>query len=526
MNKVVKSLIAVVVVGALGAGGLILFKQKTAVDTTPKNLFSVRKIDLNDSISFVGKAVSDNVKLVYGETDGVISQMSVVVGDYVKKGDVICKFDVEDLTAQREEYVKKLEDYEKSREQQKSNYDENNAYQQSLKKEQLKHVQEMISYTQKKYEEELRNESYYKSKYDECANEVESYKENLNNVKSEIKELEAKFEEYSKNPLMSAGENAQPAMPDAAAEKPEGAESETVNPEEMAMLQEAAAAEVPDLSAEQDRYQYLMKEQAKLEVLINLADGKKQFYNTQQSMSKSNAEELNTALKSYNDSYELMQNQGGSSSLTAEEYALSVSGDDLKKLYNDQIKALDKKINSAVLKSSEEGIVTKLFVNNGDHAMGVPICEIQDKENLHFEGYISPSFISKISKDNRIIVSMAVNNYEESNGKILEISDYYSATDRGYKVSFTIDGINDQEIYPGFEVSSKIVIAEQKDTLVVPYDAVFEKDGKNYVRKYDAFSEMYQDVEAEVGLETSYYVAVTSENLKEKDVVMTEMIQQ
>ena len=55
MNKVVKSLIAVVVVGALGAGGLILFKQKTAVDTTPKNLFSVRKIDLNDSISFVGK---------------------------------------------------------------------------------------------------------------------------------------------------------------------------------------------------------------------------------------------------------------------------------------------------------------------------------------------------------------------------------------------------------------------------------------------------------------------------------------
>ena len=170
--------------------------------------------------------------------------------------------------------------------------------------------------------------------------------------------------------------------------------------------------------------------------------------------------------------------------------------------------------------------MTKLFVNNGDHAMGVPICEIQDKENLHFEGYISPSFISKISKDNRIIVSMAVNNYEESNGKILEISDYYSATDRGYKVSFTIDGIDDQEIYPGFEVSSKIVIAEQKDTLVVPYDAVFEKDGKNYVRKYDAFSEMYQDVEAEVGLETSYYVAVTSENLKEKDVVMTEMIQQ
>ena len=140
MNKIVKSLIAVAVVAALGAGGLIFFKQKTAVDTTPKNLFSVRKMDLTDSISFVGKAVSDNVTLIYGETDGVVSEMSAGVGDYVKKGDIICKFDVEDLNAQREEYVKKLEEYEKSREQQKNNYNENNAYQESLRKEQLKHV--------------------------------------------------------------------------------------------------------------------------------------------------------------------------------------------------------------------------------------------------------------------------------------------------------------------------------------------------------------------------------------------------
>jgi len=330
--------------------------------------------------------------------------------------------------------------------------------------------------------------------------------------------------------LINAGENVQPEVSSDAessdADNPDAENPSEENPAQVVVPPEAAVQELPDFSAEQERYQYLLREQAKLEVLINLAQGKKQFYTAQESMSKSNAEELNTGLKSYNDSYELMQTQGGGSSLTAEEYALSVSGDDLKQLYNNQIKALDKKINSAVLKCNAEGIVTKIFVNNGDHVMGVPICEIQDKENLHLEGFISPSFVSKVTKDNRIIVSMAVNNYEESNGTILEISDYYSAIDRGYKVSFTIDGINDQEIYPGFEVSSKIVISEQKDTLVVPYDAVFEKDEKKYVRKYDAFNEMYQDVEVEVGLETSYYVAVSSDSLKEKDVIMTEMIQQ
>lgn len=57
----------------------------------------------------------------------------------------------------------------------------------------------------------------------------------------------------------------------------------------------------------------------------------------------------------------------------------------------------------------------------------------------------------------------------------------------------------------------------------MPYDAIFDIDGQEYVRKYNESGE-FEDIPVKKGLVTSYYVAVEASGLSENDLVATAML--
>ena len=69
----------------------------------------------------------------------------------------------------------------------------------------------------------------------------------------------------------------------------------------------------------------------------------------------------------------------------------------------------------------------------------------------------------------------------------------------------------------------KYILSQEKDTFKVPTDAIFERDGKNYVL---ALKEMGKDkyqiekVEVNLGLSNDAETAIKSKNLKEKDKIL------
>ncbi|MBQ5565691.1 MAG: hypothetical protein IIT42_02435, partial [Clostridia bacterium] len=330
MNKKLKILIvSIVVIAAAGTAGFVVFKKQTAVDTTVKNVFSVRKIDLDESINLMGTAVSNEVNGVFSDMEAPVAEIKVGIGDYVKAGDTICTFDVSELTKQRDEYVQKLKDYEKSSELKNNEYDDNIEYQKKVREKKLEYLQNRINDFQNRYNQEVQNQNDAQNKYNESVVKADDIKRDIDKVNDELSEFEALAESYSQQ---NAAAGAAGANADAAEALPTGIESK----------QPQTGEQNSQVQFDKQKYVKLQTDKSKLEILYQLALEKKSFYDQKVSESKTNAELLDSNLKNYVYQYEQLKAQGSGSSLTANEYTLAQSGSDLQGIYQEQIDNLNK----------------------------------------------------------------------------------------------------------------------------------------------------------------------------------------
>ena len=513
-NKTAKIIIAVIVAAAVISVGFAVLRNQTAIDTSNTNIFSVKRMDLDESINLIGKGVSDNVSFVYSEIETPVEQVNVAVGDYVKVGDVICEFNVSELSKQRDEYVEKLAEYEKISKLKSSNYEQNLSYQKNVREKRMEYLNSMIAFVESEYDQTVQKENDYQNKYNSYSTEADNLKKEKERIDSESKELEEQLAVFQQSDTDNQNITAEIAEDIAADES-----TDTMG----------IGMQIPDqdeeMTQKMEHYESLKTESMKIGMLIEFVQTKKSYYDQMVNECKSSEITLQEQLKSLNNEYNQLKLQGSGTDLTSEEYELSTSGNDLKSMYQEQINTLNDKIDKAVVKSTVEGYITKIFVNSGDYVMGNPVCEIQDQSEMHFESYLSPSNFFKITTNNEILVSMvAGDDTEQIKGKILELSDYYDVENGGNKIVFTVDNIDEMTVYPGFEVSAKIIINQEKDTLVVPYDSIVEKDDKAYVYKYDPISSYSEEIEVQEGLKTSYYIAISSDEIAENDIVLTDML--
>ena len=94
----------------------------------------------------------------------------------------------------------------------------------------------------------------------------------------------------------------------------------------------------------------------------------------------------------------------------------------------------------------------------------------------------------------------------------------------GYTAEIAIDP-SDSQLLIGMTAKVKIILDERSDVLAVPYDAIIEdKDGNTSVLIAEGEGNPYtvKKVSVEKGLETNFLTEITSSDIKDGDLIITD----
>lgn len=519
MKKVFRVITAVAVISLVFLTGIFYTKKQNFYsDDGEVHLCKVQRTDLDKSIYIIASVVSDDIEQVYSYVDAPVSEVKVNTGDMVRKGDVICTFDCTDLQKEYDNYMVILEQLINIDSVLADGFDVKASRERTLIDSQTDQLNKTIENYQKKYDEALALEEEYRSMYESAVKEQENLRfkiESIENNHSQMvdsvsTEVNFSAEDKSENNYVeSAGENAEEII--------------SVENSEESISDGNTDESIPDesngeniLDGTSDTYKNLNK------LYLIVTEKKDSLYAKQQEMNKK-TRDIGDTLNRYRKDLELLMIMKNSGIGETEKYFTPESRENMIASYTEKTDKLREMLDNSIVTADRDGIITDMHVTSNEYVSESMICRIQNPGKLHFSGYIAPENFSQISETSRLAVNLFDSEYIEREGKILCINDCFDMQKRGYEISFTIDDIEKFELYPGHEVSAKIVLESQPDTLTVPYDAVFEIDGQTYVRRYSESGD-YDDVPVKKGLETSYYVAIESDDLSENDLVATEML--
>lgn len=488
MKKVLRIFAAATAILTIGFTVVFFLKKQPVYSTVEKvNLCKVQKSDLENSIYINVAVVSDNAEQVYSYVDAPAGNVKVKIGDTVRKGDIICDFDCTDLQKEYDSYMLILEQLIELDSLYSDSFESNALLEKSILESQVTQLNTIIGNYRKKYEETLIMAEDYHSLYESAADEQE-------NLRIKIESLENNSEENVSDRI-------------------------TVENTSVEITEEMISEENTDVNTS-DQIKYVTDN---LRNLYNITVQKKDSLYDKYLGMKRKAEDISVTIESYCEDLKLLMAGSEVQTTETEKYYTPESRDKLIASYTEKTDKLQKMLDSSTVTADRDGIITDLYVTSGEYVSEGLICCIQNLDNLYFKGYVTPENLSDISGENRIMVNLFDGVYTENEGENLFINDCFDEENNGYEISFTIDGIENLELYPGHEVSARIVLESQQDTLTVPYDAIFETDGQTYVRRYSESGD-YKDVKVKKGLETGYYVAVDSDELSENDLVATEML--
>ena len=189
---------------------------------------------------------------------------------------------------------------------------------------------------------------------------------------------------------------------------------------------------------------------------------------------------------------------------------------------SDQLEYSQSKLEDYAISASIDGTITAQNIKVGDWVTaGTLISNVSNMENFEFKIPVDELDISKVSKDNRVLVSIdalpqTIDNPIE--GKITKVSlegvtvggvtDYYATIVIPYVEGLRI----------AMNASADIVIAESVDTLKVPVECVSKKDGKYFVEVFNG--EKVEQREIEVGIQNSSFYEVLSGLTIGEDVIV------
>jgi len=195
MNKLVKYGIGIAIIGVLGVG----FYQKVFI---PKHTFKIvtpTKKDMVIKVDGVGNVGSENsykVSAIYG---GKVTNFSIQLGDFVKKGDIIALIDSVDLKDKIDEVKANIKVIKANIESTK--IDKESAYKDYLYQEDVlkknKKLYQKRAISELEYKKYLTNRDIAKLKVDSLSKKIESLKNQLPQLQASLKGLEERLKRYT-----------------------------------------------------------------------------------------------------------------------------------------------------------------------------------------------------------------------------------------------------------------------------------------------------------------------------------------
>ncbi|MBS4881753.1 MAG: efflux RND transporter periplasmic adaptor subunit [Peptoniphilus harei] len=198
-------------------------------------------------------------------------------------------------------------------------------------------------------------------------------------------------------------------------------------------------------------------------------------------------------------------------------------------LDNVEIENLTKELEKVLIKAPADGTVTEVNAKKGQAPAGA-VAKIETIDTLRIESQIKEYDKNSVSVGTNVEITSDSVMGETYKGKVISIDPVPMPTSEEnksgevlYKTVIEINEGQDIKLAPGMTLRVKYILSQEKDTFKVPTDAIFERDGKNYVL---ALKEMGKDkyqiekVEVNLGLSNDAETAIKSKNLKEKDKIL------
>lgn len=198
-------------------------------------------------------------------------------------------------------------------------------------------------------------------------------------------------------------------------------------------------------------------------------------------------------------------------------------------LDNVEIENLTKELEKVLIKAPVDGTVTEVNAKKGQAPAGA-VAKIETIDTLRIESQIKEYDKNSVSVGTNVEITSDSVMGETYKGKVISIDPVPMPTSEEnksgevlYKTVIEINEGQNIKLAPGMTLRVKYILSQEKDTFKVPTDAIFERDGKNYVL---ALKEMGKDkyqvekVEVNLGLSNDAETAIKSKNLKEKDKIL------
>ena len=186
-----------------------------------------------------------------------------------------------------------------------------------------------------------------------------------------------------------------------------------------------------------------------------------------------------------------------------------------------QIKSYEEQLEDCTVYAAMSGTITELNVEAGGVFTGGTIYEIQDVHNFIVEATVDEYDVVDIEEGQTAYIVTDSLGDEELEGEVTYVAAVGTSGQTmgsasgtaSYEVQITINEPQDK-LRSGMTASVSIALEESKDTLAVPYDCVQTNEAGESVIYVDDNGER-KEVTVETGIETDYYIEVSSDEISE-----------
>ncbi|MBP3719394.1 MAG: efflux RND transporter periplasmic adaptor subunit [Eubacterium sp.] len=460
------------------------------------------KKDMSTYVDVTGTVESQEVVNVTTSLSYPIDEIKVEVGDHVKKGDVLCKINTDDIDEKIEalEAQASDEDRMKAKELESAAHSVNAAA--GSKNRAVNEAGRAIEGSKAEYDAAVAEYNTLKEAYDTAVAERTAYAA----AKKEYDDAMKAKQETTEAP---APEEEAPVEGETPAECEETTEAPAPAPES---TPEPVAPTPPAMTD---------KEFAALEL----------EYQTAAAKVPAAEAAYNQASGSYNDTV----------AAAAEGYQTAKDQSDLTVISNTQsysqisveLANCYKDKNDAVIIAETSGIVTSINATEGLPANGA-IMTIENDEKLKMDVDVKEKDIFSVKEGMTVEFSNSSLTNVNGTGKVDKVIQFattgapttnangqVSAGDNAFKATLTID--NYKDVLLGMKLKARIATGEELTTEAVPYTAIMSDVDGDYVYVAEpAGNGMYMVTRKSIekGMSGDYYTEVTGGDLEEGDLVI------
>lgn len=194
-----------------------------------------------------------------------------------------------------------------------------------------------------------------------------------------------------------------------------------------------------------------------------------------------------------------------------------------------EIENLTEELEKSLIKAPSDGTVTEVNAKEGQAPAG-PLAKIETIDTLRIESQVKEYDKNSVAVGTLVEITSDSAMGETYKGRVISVDPVPMAASADnktgevlYKTTIDLDEGQETKLAPGMTLRVKYIMSEEKNTFKVPTDAVFERDGKNYVlalKDMGKDSYQIQKLEVSLGLSNDAETAIKSKDLKENDKVL------